>query len=256
MKRPSDENGARAMTRACAVFLISTLLVAAAGCTAWRDIRDREVRNRYRSNVYPANPVSGLKTVGIVVLDASGRYPADTAELTSALHSQIQQVQGLEVAPDVAVLNAIRSKGLVLPRDGLKAADDLSLDGLFVAIVTDYDPYDEPVISLGLTLFSKATASLAPIDLDRIIQGGKQVPMPDTPEASPVIAVFAVYDASQNNVRRRLKWFAEGRGVAEAGFNWEYYYRTMPNYIGFVSYEIVWELFQKLQFAAAAAQGR
>ncbi len=256
MKRPSDGNGARAMTRVCAVFLVAVLLAAAAGCTTWRDFRDREVRNRYRSNVYPTNPVSGLKTVGIVVLDASGSYPADTAELTSALHAQIQQIQGLEVVPDVAVLNAIRSKGFVLPRDGMAAADDLSLDGLFVAIVTDYDPYDEPVISIGLTLFSKATTLLAPIDIDRVIQGGKPVPMPDRPEASPVIAVFTVYDASQNNVRRRLRWFAEGRGATEAGFHWEHYYRTMPNYIRFVSYEIVWELFQKLEFAAAAAQGR
>lgn len=244
------------MKRAFAGVLLSILIAAAAGCTAWENFRNRDVRNRYTSNAYPDNPLPGLKTVGIVVIDASSRYQADTVEFTTALHSQLQQVAGLEVVPDAAVLQAVLQRQYMLPRDGLKVADDLSLDGLFVAIVTDYDPYGEPVVSVGLTLFSRATAQLRPIDLDRVIQGGKQIPMPDTPAASPVLAAFTVYDASQKSVRQRVKWFAEGRSAGETGFNWEHYYRTMPNYIRFVSYEIVWELFRKLQLAASNSAER
>ncbi len=231
------------------VFIIAAaLLFMAAGCARYRQWQDRDIRRRYADNVYPDNPVPGLRTVGILVLDAAYRYPVDTVELTSALHTQLQQVTGLQVVPPGAVLEALQTGEYLMPRDGMRLADDLGLDGLFVAIVTQYDPYGEPVVGMGLTLFSRATPTIARMDLDRVIQGGRDLHMPTEQGAKPVTAVFAVYDSCQQNVRQRLKWFADGQTAGEIGMGWERYLRTMPNYMRFVSYEIVWSLFVRLQY--------
>jgi len=228
-----------------ATILAAALL--ASGCSHWENWRDRGQRKRYVTNSYPDNPVPGLKTVGVVVLDASYRYPVDTLELTSALHTQLQQVIGLQVAPDAAVLQAVQTGGYALPMDGMKLAGDLGLDGLFIAIVTQYDPYGELLLGLGLTLFTDVAPSLDRVDMDGMIQGGRDLPLPEGPGAKPVTAVFAVYDASQQNVRQRVEWFAEGQTAADVGMSWERYLRTTPSYMKFVSYEIVWKLFTTLQ---------
>jgi len=238
------------MKKRTATLVSAAVLFLAAGCSHLQDWRDRDLKRRYTTNTYPDNPLPAVKTVGVIALDATYRYGADTTELTTALHTALQQVTGLQVAPDAAVLQAVRTGDYILPRDGMKLADDLGLDGLFVAIVTQYDPYGEPLLALGLTLFSNAAPPIERVDMDRVIQGGRDLPLPEGSGAKPVTAVFAVYDASQQNVRRRLKWFAQGQTAAEVGMGWERYLRTMPNYMKFVSYEIVWSLFTRLQHDA------
>ncbi|MCD6404417.1 MAG: hypothetical protein J7M19_01165, partial [Planctomycetes bacterium] len=188
-------------------------------------------------------------------------HEVDTSEFSRALHAELQQVEALEVVPDAALVKAVETGGFLLPRDGLKLADALSLDGLFVAIVTGYDPYGEPVVGVGLTLFSRAAAPLSPVDLDRVIQGARPLPMPTGPGAQPVTAVFAVYDASQQTLRRRIGWFAEGHTASDVGLGWERYYRSMPLYMRFVSYEMTWRIFSRIdadivkgQIAARSAE--
>lgn len=251
------------MRKASAASILCLLVVALAGCGALQKMRHYQIRKRYTSNAFPANPIPGLKTVGVLVLDASYNYKVDTLELLRALHAKLQEIDGLEVAPDASLLQAAQrltaklKDKFALPRDSMSLADELKIDGLFVAIVTEYDPYGEPLISMGLTLFSRAMTPLKPIDIDAVIQGGRPLPMPDTPSAKPVTAVFAVYDASQQKVRQRLRWFAEGHTAEDVGLAWERYYRTMPRYMSFVSYEIVWKLFERIDediSKASAAQ--
>ena len=71
--------------------------------------------------------------------------------------------------------------------------------------------------------------------------------MPVGKSNGPITAVFDVYDASQKSTRERIRWFAEGHAAEDIGMNWERYYRTMPNYMRYVSYEIVWKLFNRLK---------
>jgi len=230
-----------------AAALAALLLCLGSGCTAFENLTRSPLEKRYLENRYPANPVKGLRTVAVAVLDASAKYPVDTAEFTRALHAELQNVEGLEVLPVAAVAAAVRRDGsLALPRDGLKVADALGADGVFVAVVTNYDPYREPVVAAGLTLFSRVTAPIGPVELDRVIQGGKPLPMPEGPQAQPVTAVFDVYDASQQTLRERIRLFAEARTAAEEGLGWERYYRSSRRYMQFVSYELVWEVFTKL----------
>lgn len=238
------------------VRFVAICLAAAvvAGCGRYSS-EERTLRKRYSRNDYPDNVVAGLKTVGLVVMDASPRYHPDIEELSSALHAQLQSVEGLEVLPDLAVATVAAQSGMVLPRDGLKLADELKADGLFVAVVTDYNPFGEPVVAVALILFSRKTAPLGKLDIDKVIQGGKPLAMPDSPATKPVTAVWQVYDASQKTTRDRIRMYAEGQMASEAGLGWERYYRAMPNYMRFVSYEIVWKLFIQLKMDKAEGGG-
>lgn len=249
------------MKRALSATLLVVLTLAASGCATIEEARYRKQKRRYVRNEYPVNSVKGLRTAGVIVVSAAHRYPVDTDEFSARLHGQLQQVEGLEVISNGAVLQAVmdlqarptEGVGFALPRDGLKLADEIGVDGLFVAIVTEYDPYGEPVLALGLTLFSRAMPSIGSIDLDKVIAGGRPLPMPDKPGIKPVTAVFAVYDAAQQATRRRIRWFAEGQTASDMGLGWERHYRSMPNYMRFVSYEVVWKLFENLQSAVSAA---
>jgi hypothetical protein len=239
--------GARLITICLAAGIV-------AGCTRYSS-DERTLKKRYSRNDYPDNVVAGMKTVGLVVMDASPKYHPDIEELSSALHSQLQSVEGLEVLPDLAVATMAAQSQMVLPRDGLKLADELKADGLFVAVVTDFSPYGEPVLSVALILFSRKTAPMGKLDLDKVVQGGRPLTMPDSPATKPVTAVWDVYDASQKTTRKRIEMYAEGQMASDAGLGWERYYRSMPSYMRFVSYEIVWKLFVQLKMDKAEGGG-
>jgi hypothetical protein len=241
------------MTNAARLTLAGLAVLFFAGCSFFTPAAERKERAHYAANEYPANGVPGLKTVGLVVLDASLHYRPDLEELTTAFFVQLQSVEGLEVLPTSITLNALaepddQGNPFVLPRDGLKFADHLHVDGLFVAVVTDYSPYGDPVLSLGLMLFSRKTAPLGAFtsaQLDRIRQGGRPIEMPRSGADNPVTAVYAVYDASQKTTRRQVELYALGQNADDVG--WERYYKVMPNYMRFASYEIVWKLFNALE---------
>jgi hypothetical protein len=239
------------MTRAARAALACLVTVSLAGCSLWSNSEERTLKRRYSTDDYPANPIPGLKKVAVVALDASTQYHPDLLALTSALHSQLQSIEGLEVLPDAVAVATVEKEKLALPRDGLKLADALSADGVFLAIVTDYSPYDEPVIAMGLVLYSRATAPARPVDLDKIIQGGAPLVMPDSQAAKPVTAVFDVYDAGQKTTRRRMELYAEGQMASDVGLGWERYYRSMPHFMRFATYEITWELFNQLKVERA-----
>jgi len=234
------------MKKAAAIAVCLAVLVLA-GCHYYSPPSDRALKKRYAADDYPANPIPGLKQVAIVTLDASVTDHADLLAFTTALHTQLQSIEGLEVAPDRAALDTMDAYGLVLPRDGLKLADTMHVDGLFVAIVTDYNPYGQPAASVGLVLFSRATAPVRRADIDRIVQGGRPLALPTSETSKPVTAVFGVFDASQATTRKHIEWFAAGQSVGEAGLGWERYYRSMPLFMRFVSYEMVWKMFDQLQ---------
>ena len=244
------------MRRITDTALLCLLIASLAGCKSWGSSEDHALKKRYASNEYPLNPIPGLKKVGVCVLDATLKYHPDTDALSSALHSQLQAVEGLEVLPDVAVIAVVLRDALALPRDGLKLADSLHADGVFVAVVTDYDPYGEPVLSMALMLFSRATSPAAALDLDKLVQGGRPVDLPNTPASRPVTAVFAVYDASQKTTRDRLQLYAGGQTAENVGLGWERYYRSMPNFMRFASYEIVWKLFDQLEVQKTIDEGQ
>lgn len=237
-------------------LVLLCLAAAVAGCGIWQSAEERELRKRYTTNDYPSNPVEGMKTVGLCVIDASAGYPVNLDELSSALHSQLQSVEGLEVLPDAAVAQAVLQNGFVLPRDGLKLADKLEADGIFVGAVTDYNPYGEPVVAMALILFSRKTVPASRLDLDKVIQGGKPLTLPDSPATKPVTAVFAVYDAGQKTTRKRIETYAEGQAAADGGLGWERYYKSMPQFMRFASYEIVWKLFAQLEADKADMQAK
>ena len=232
------------------LFLAALGLALSCGCRASAEIGRPEdakyLQKRYYSNSYPDNPVPGLRKVGIVALDATIERQPDLAALSAALYSELQQVEGLEVIPNALTLQAAQAANLVLPRDGLKLADALGADGVFVAIITEYEPYGEPSVAMVLTLFSRAAPAVRRADMDKVIQGGRPLDLPRDDGLKPITAVFGVFDSSQAATRTRVKWFGEARAGGSPGVGWERYYRTMPRFFEFVSYEMVWKTFNHL----------
>jgi hypothetical protein len=239
------------MRKASLLGLACLLIAGLAGCQHIKNLKyspeERALIQRYKVSDYPPNPIRGLHKVGVVVLDASVDNHPDVLEFTRILSSEIQQVQGMDVIPDRIVLAVMERDRIVLPRDGLRLADSLGADGVFVGIVTDYSPYGQPMIAMAVTLFSRVTAPIAPIDLDRVVQGGRPLTMPTDPSIGPVLAVTGVFDSQQQQIRNHLQWYAAGRTAEQVGYGWERYYRSMPNYERFVSYEMVWKIFDRLE---------
>ena len=240
------------MIKAARIVLVISLAFCLAACAS---SRERHLKKRYLANDYPYNS-SGLKRVAVVALDACTQYHPDLMAFTSALHSQLQSIEGLEVLPDGAALAAISQGSLALPRDGLKLADSLGADGLFVAVITDYNPYGEPVLAVGLMLFARTITPISRPDLDKIIQGGMPIALPESYTSGPVAAVFDVYDVSQRTTRHRVELYAAGQASGEVGPGWERYYRSMPHFMRFVTYEIVWSLFTDLEAQKAVKASR
>lgn len=246
------------MRKAFVLGVACLLIVGLCGCTRIKNLKysseERALIKRYKIAEYPDNPIKGLRKVGVVVIDASVENHINLVDFTRILSNEIQQVNGIEVIPDKLVIMTMQQQGILLPRDGLKLADALGADGVFVGIVTDFSPYGQPVISMALTLFSRVTSPVSPVDLDKVVQGGRPLDMPGDPSIGPVTAVSGVFDSSQRVVRQHLEWYAGGQTAEQVGYGWERYYRSMPLYERFVSYEMVWRIFDRLEVDQALAR--
>ena len=89
-------------------------------------------------------------------IDLSGQDQADPILQADLLYQQLQQVQGLTVIPVNRVADVYASLGI----DGVQSPQQASIvcellgcDGLVVATVTAYDPYNPPKFGASLQLF-------------------------------------------------------------------------------------------------------
>ncbi len=184
------------------------------------------------------------------VLNLSGQDGIDPFLQADLLYQQLQQVRGLTVIPVNRVADVYASLGITKVESSQQASvvcDLLGCDGLVVATVTAFDPYNPPKFGGSLQLFGSAgtavPARVDPRELMRQAAPPADQPLPRQPDFRQAVGMF---DASNGSVRDALFAYAAGRNDPLGPLGPKEYLMNMDRYCGFAYHALIEQLVNKV----------
>lgn len=190
------------------------------------------------------SPYPHRRTIAIAPLaNLTGTRHFDPVAVSDLFYSELQQVQGFEVIPVNRTLETMSVKKITAvrsPVEALQLAEAMGADAIVAGAITEYDPYNPPVVGVALQLYV-----LPPVKG----QGGvdpyltARMPAPwDVPAVwpdRPMASVVRIYNAAHEPVAARLKQYAEARSEADSPFGYRRYKVSMDDYMRFCAHETV-----------------
>ena len=228
------------------VVVLSVCLQGLPGCKQ----RDPQYGREARLSM-PAMKTRQVWAVAPAV-DLSGQRDVDPILQADLLYQQLQQVRGLTVVPVNRVAEVYASLGITRVQSEEQAAivcDLLGCDGLVVASVTAYDPYNPPKFGGSLQLFtggrvaltSTTAADLDPRELARRAAPAEDEPLPRA-AATGFRQAVGMYDAANGSVRDALLEYAAGRNDPIGPMGAKEYLVSMDRFCGFAYHSLTAEL--------------
>jgi hypothetical protein len=174
------------------------------------------------------NSLSGVRTVVVApVANLSTSNDLDTLDVTNALASEFQQVEGIHVVPLGRVyqyLAANRMRSVGSPAEARALAAAFKADVTIVAAVTEYDPYDPPRMGLAMHMYS-STVLPAPdgsSGFDPISASRSAAPFPVTDDATnkPRDMIARIYSGRDTEVEALARLYAKRRSSDASPYAW------------------------------------
>lgn len=162
------------------------------------------------------------------VLNLSNSADWDPLKVTDILASELGTFAGVVVVPvnrSLAALSEGGRSGVRTPREALELARALGADGTVVAAVTEYSPYDPPIIGLTVQWYARdaarpAAAGFDPVSASRQATEVAPAEYADAADLAPVLQVQRVYNAAENAVRKSIREYAGQRRGYESPYGW------------------------------------
>lgn len=197
------------------------------------------------------NPWLGAMRVAVApALNFSGSSDFDPYKVADLMASELAQVDGFEVLPvsrTLAVLARQGAAGVESPEHALEIRQALGADAIMVFAITEYDPYEPPVIGIAAQLYGtfpgERLAGLDPIPLGRSAStvSGRVTRASNAPLAQ----VSAVRNAAHEPVIREVQDYARARGGGDSPYGWRKYTVSQQSYLRFCCHAAIKELVQR-----------
>lgn len=160
-------------------------------------------------------------------VNLSGQPQVDPLLQADILYAQAQQINGLIVIPVnrvVEAYSALQLDGIYTPEQAAQVCELLKCDGLMIATITAYDPFNPPKLGASLQIFKV-----------------KRDPAGGAPTVKLHQAV-GMYDAVNGSVREQIKKYATGRHQPLGPLGVREYYVNMDRFCGFVYHTLLADL--------------
>jgi hypothetical protein len=186
------------------------------------------------------------------VLNLSGQPGVDPILQADLLYQQLQTVQGLTVIPVDRVAQVYMANGIdriQSPEQALAVMDVLGCQGLVIATITQFDPYNPPKIAMAVQLFRKDRIGqrLPPPDPHKLVREGAPPPEQAMPENPDFVQVVGMYDAANGTVRDAVLSYAIGRHEPAGPMGEREYFNSMDRFSGFAYFTLIEDLLVQLR---------
>lgn len=173
------------------------------------------------------------------VANLSGSNDFDPLQVTDLVASELACVQGFSVVPVNLVLAALNEAGrtqIETPDEAVALARDFHADFAVVTAVTEYDPYEPPVVGLVMQWYP-ASPPRSANNLDPTAASRQAVALSAELSARPELHAFLqvqrVLNAADQSVLQELRAFARDRTGQQSPSDWRYYLRSQRHYLRF-----------------------
>jgi len=241
-------NAARATWDRLARRLLATALViglSAAGCSHG-DAQTAIVSNDVRGMTYAVAPV----------LNFSGEMNFDPIKAADLLASELTYVDGINVLPVSRVVAYLAAQGrqqIESPAHALQVAEAVGADAIWIAGITEYDPYT-PVVGLAIQVYSQqrsAGAGIDPVSAERMAQPMTLKLMADA--TLPREQIQMVYDGTHANVADAVHRFAGPRSENDSPLEWREYLKVQSLFLRFCWHDAIDRMMTQTRWREVAA---
>lgn len=213
-------------------FLKLSLIVAfACGC-ARKEVETTACKPYPPSTTFAVAPV----------LNFSGDPNFDPLRAADLLASELTYVPGVNVLPVSRVAAYLAAQGrsqIESPAHAIAVADAVGADAIWIAGITEYDPYT-PVVGLAIQVYAVPHAeasSLDPMRAERLAQPMTIKSMTDA--TLPREQVQVVYNGSHASVAAAVKRFAGPRNENDSPLGWKEYLKVQSLFLRFCWHDAI-----------------
>lgn len=208
-----------------------------------------------RGEVGVARPV----VVVAPVLNLSGSPDIDPIKLTDIVASEFQSFS-VSVVPVNLTLAALDRRGktcVETPADALELAREFGADATVVTAVTEFDPYDPPIVGLVMQWYTLSgqqaggASGSAGAPGNGAEAGGAGLSA--AAAAQPRFQVQRVFNAADNKVLEEVREFASRREGAQSAYGWRQHIQSQELYVRYCCWAVIRTIgLQDAGFSAAA----
>lgn len=208
-------------------------LVLCAGCSQRTD----------QGADHPALPTRVLAVAP--VLNLSGNHELDPLRFTDLIASECLSFPGVAVIPVNRTLAELSRQGkerVETPEDAVQLARTLGADATIVTAVTEYDPYDPPVVGLLMQWYS-ADPSLPPAGFDPVTASratsSTELRLSAADPTAPRWQIQRVFDADDEELLKQIRAFAARRGGHQSPYGWHKYTKSQELYVRYCGWALI-----------------
>ena len=232
--------------------LTSLLLVAGSGC-GWVHFGRAQPFPRIRPQVVVVAPV----------LNLSDSPHVDVLKVTDTVASELLSFQNVSVIPVNLTLAALARRGMVhveTPEDAIDLAEEFGADATLVTAITEFDPYDPPVIGLVMQWYAVPTSGLGssfdPVAASRQAGIGDGAELSAGPAVMPRLQVQRVFNAANNDVLEEMRQFAKRRGGHQSPHGWRRWSKSQELYIRYSTNALIHSILRlhEAEFSATTTE--
>jgi len=211
------------------VWAVGALLTL--GCAAKQQGPDARQPSPSRPQVFVVAPVINL----------SGSTDFDPLQVTDIVASEFLSFPGTSVIPVNLTLAALARAGktqVETPEDALELAREFGADATIVTAITEYDPYDPPIVGLVMQWYAVPQAArrtgLDPVSTSRQASGtGVPQGVAAVPETAPKWQVQRVFNAAHESILDEVRSFAAEREGHASPYAWRQYVKSQKLFLRF-----------------------
>ncbi|MBI5865628.1 MAG: hypothetical protein HZB38_14190 [Planctomycetes bacterium] len=185
------------------------------------------------------------------VLNLSNSRDWDVLKVTDLVASELQSFPGVTVIPvnrTLALLAEENRAGVESADDAIWLARELQADAAVVVAITEYNPYDPPIVGLILQLYSvgrSGVSALDPVAASR--EATDFAPSAEAGGSGGPLQIQRVFNASDGRVLREMKRYAEERSARASAYGWRVHEKSQELFIRFS----LWSAIRSMLWARA-----
>lgn len=213
------------------------------------------------------NSFLGPLTVAVApALDFSGSSGFDRNRVADLMASELGHVDGISVIPVSRVLAVLAEQGrqqVRSPSHALEICERVGADAILVFAVTEYDPYNPPIVGVSAQLYGQVPGRGLEGELDPVLvsrrarpaAGGASGPQGGS-SSQPIAQAQQTFNARHDYVVQQVKRFARRRGAQGSPYGWRLYLVSQEHYLRFCCSAILETLVGASQSRTLAASSQ